>query len=77
VQRPYRYGYRTEYLSWCLRRDELLRATASQGARLVREFVHGFKPPVAGAPEPPEYRSFLLHVGGKAPDARAAGHDVP
>lgn len=76
VQRPYRYGYRTEYLSWCLRRDELLGETAARGAQLVREFVHGFKPPVAGAPEPPEYRGFLLRVGDGAHDARAAGHDV-
>lgn len=62
MQRPYRYGYATEYVSWCFRRADLLQASREYGAVLTREFVHGFKPPVAGAPEPPEYRGFLLDV---------------
>ena len=60
VQRPYGHGYATEYLSWCLRRDDFLEAARGHGLRLVREFVNGFKPPIHRAPEPPEYRGFLF-----------------
>jgi putative methyltransferase (TIGR04325 family) len=60
VQRAYQYGYDTEYLGWCLRREALLRAAAGYGLRLERELINGFKPPVYGAPEPPEYRGFLF-----------------
>ncbi len=62
IQRPYRYGYATEYVSWCLRRADVLEASRDGGATLTREFVHGVKPSVAGAPEQPEYRGFLLDV---------------
>ena len=62
MQRPYRYGYATEYASWCFRRTDLLREARAHGAALAREFVHGFKPPVVGAPEQPEYRGFLFDL---------------
>lgn len=62
VQRAYQYGYHTEYLGWCLRREELLEVAAGHGLRLAREFVTGFKPPVHRAPEPPEYRAFLFQA---------------
>jgi putative methyltransferase (TIGR04325 family) len=39
VQRPYAYGYETEYLGWVINRDELLGAAASSGLELVREFL--------------------------------------
>jgi putative methyltransferase (TIGR04325 family) len=74
IQRPYRYGYATEYVGWCFRREDLLRASREHGARLVREFVHGFKPPVAGAPDQPEYRGYLFDVrkrGGMEADGVA------
>lgn len=62
VQRAYQYGYDTEYLGWCLRREEFLETAAEHGLRLVREFVNGFKPHVYRAPEPPEYRGFLFQA---------------
>lgn len=62
VQRAYQYGYHTEYLGWCLRREELLEVAAGHRLRLVREFVTGFKPPVHRTPEPPEYRAFLFRA---------------
>jgi putative methyltransferase (TIGR04325 family) len=62
VQRAHRYGYDTAYLGWCLQRAELLRAAAGHGLRLERELLNGFKPPVHGAPEPPEYRGFLFRA---------------
>lgn len=60
VQRPYRYGYETEYISWCLRRSEMMRGFERLGLAVDREFVHGFKPPIAGSPSPVEYRGYLL-----------------
>jgi hypothetical protein len=60
IQRPYHFGYSTEYLGWCLRRHDIIAVCESAGAPLIREFIGGFKPPVAGAPEPPEYRGFLF-----------------
>ena len=62
VQRAYQYGYDTEYLGWCLRREALLRAAAGHGLRLERELLNGFRPPVHGAPERPEYRGFLFRA---------------
>ncbi len=58
VQRPYQAGYNTEYLGWCLHRDEFLGAAA--GVRLVREFVTGYHPAIEKAPEPVDFRSFLF-----------------
>jgi putative methyltransferase (TIGR04325 family) len=60
VQRPYRYGYGTEYLGWCLNRDEVLRCAAGAGLELVREFVIGHHPVIQRAPEQNEYRGFLF-----------------
>ena len=59
VQRPYSYGYQTEYASWCLNRDEVLAAGESCGLTLDREFLVGENPPIYGAPSPCEYRGFL------------------
>ena len=41
IQRPYRYGYDTEYLGWCLNRETLLQEARHCGLMLVREFVLG------------------------------------
>jgi putative methyltransferase (TIGR04325 family) len=60
IQRPYGHGYDTEYLGWCFRRSELLDAAQAAGLVLVREFLHGFKPAIHGAPEAPEYRGYLF-----------------
>ena len=63
VQRPCRYGYKTEYLSWFLNRDEFLRHAESLGMILVREFFVEPRPYVHRAPEHGEYRGFLFRPG--------------
>lgn len=60
VQRPYQYGYDTEYLAWCLNRSEFLDAAESSGLELVREFAIGLEPPIVRAPEPCRYLAFLF-----------------
>lgn len=60
VQRPYAYGYETEYLSWCVNRDELLTAAQECSLLLVREMVVGHQPLIMGAPEQNVYRGFLF-----------------
>ena len=60
VQRARRFGYDTEYLAWSLNRAEFLAAAAGAGLRLEREFVVGYSPTIAGAPEQNHYRGFLF-----------------
>ncbi len=60
VQRPYRYGYMTEYPGWFLNRGEFLAETRALGLTLVREFLVAERPMVPGAPEQAEYRGFLF-----------------
>ena len=61
VQRPYAYGYHTEYLGWVVSRRELLDAAESARLRLEREFVLLDAAEVAGAPETPvQHRGFLF-----------------
>lgn len=60
VQRPYRHGYNTEYLGWCLNEQELLETVDSAGLALRREFVHGARPVIRGAPEQNVYRGYLF-----------------
>ena len=60
VQRPYQYGYDTEYLGWCLNRGQFLECAGAAGLELVREFMIGHRPPIHRAPEQCEYRGFLF-----------------
>jgi len=60
IQRPYRYGYNTEYLAWCLNRMEFLDAAERSGLDLLREFVYGHQPLIKSAPEQNVYRGFLF-----------------
>jgi putative methyltransferase (TIGR04325 family) len=61
VQRPYAYGYDTEYLGWVLSRGELLEAAEGALLRLEREFLLVDEAEVAGAPESPvQHRGFLF-----------------
>jgi len=61
VQRPYRYGYGTEYLGWVIGREELLDECKEIGMTLVREFILDDSLLAPGAPESPsQYRGFLL-----------------
>jgi putative methyltransferase (TIGR04325 family) len=60
VQRAYAYGYDTEYLGWCVNRNELLEAARAAGLTLVREFLYEPHALIQGAPEQPAYRGFLF-----------------
>jgi putative methyltransferase (TIGR04325 family) len=62
VQRPYHYGYNTEYLGWCLNQTEFLQAAERSGLRLQREFVYGYQPLIHGAPEQNAYRGYLFRA---------------
>jgi putative methyltransferase (TIGR04325 family) len=60
VQRPYRYGYLTEYPGWVLNRTEFLGAARALRLDLLREFLIAERPVVPGAPEQAAYRGFLF-----------------
>jgi putative methyltransferase (TIGR04325 family) len=62
VQRPYAYGYESEYVSWVLNRQEFLNHAASIGLKLEREFLLNEHPHVAGAPEQFEGCGFLFRT---------------
>ena len=50
----------TDFLSWCLNRQELLSCMEESGMKLLREFVYAGSWVVRGAPENPEERGFLF-----------------
>jgi putative methyltransferase (TIGR04325 family) len=60
VQRPIAYGYNTEYVSWCINRNELLREAKEAHLELEREFIYGYAPDIKGAPEQNTYRGYLF-----------------
>jgi putative methyltransferase (TIGR04325 family) len=60
IQRPFSFGYQTEYLGWCLNHQEVIDAATMHGMRLVREFVYGHAPVIKNAPEQNLYRGFLF-----------------
>lgn len=60
VQRPYAYGYGTEYLGWCMNRSSFLNEACKHSLTLVREFVIGESPLIVNAPEQCQYRGFLF-----------------
>lgn len=60
IQRPYSHGYNTEYLAWCLNREELMQVAQATGLELMREFVVGDDHPILNAPESCEYYGFLF-----------------
>lgn len=60
VQRPYRVGYRTQFLSWFLNRGELIRYAESVGLELIREFLYSEEWCVRGAPEQGHSRGYLF-----------------
>lgn len=60
VQRPYPYGYDTEYIGWCLNHSAFLAQAEQLGLTLVREFIIGERPSIKGAPEQCQYRGFLF-----------------
>jgi putative methyltransferase (TIGR04325 family) len=66
VQRPYAYGYLTEYLCWFLNRSEFITEVEKNGFRLEREFLLDERPIVASAPEQCRYAGFLFERTGAA-----------
>ena len=65
IQRPYKYGYNTEYLSWCLNQAEFLQVAERAGLILIREFVYGHQPIIKNAPEQNSYWGYLFKVEKK------------
>ena len=60
LQRPSQYGYDTEYLAWCVNREEFLGFAEQIHLELVREFIDGRVITVTGAPESCDYRGYLF-----------------
>ncbi|WP_138497891.1 methyltransferase, TIGR04325 family [Nostoc sp. PA-18-2419] len=60
VQRPYIYGYHTEYMGWFLNREEFLNYVINLQMKLVREFLIEERFVVHDAPEAGECRGFLF-----------------
>jgi len=65
LQRPYRYGYLTEYPGWFINRDEFLGAATDSGLALLKEFLIAERPVVPNAPEAANYRGFLFAATGR------------
>jgi putative methyltransferase (TIGR04325 family) len=70
-QRPYRYGYNTEYIAWCLNRTNFLQAAEAAGLVLVREFINGDQSFIPDAPEPCQYHAFLFQRGASPDESQA------
>ncbi len=72
VQRPYRYGYHTEYAGWFLNRSRFIGFVEDRGFELDREFMLAERPHVPNAPEQCTYRGFLFRRvrGGGIADRR-------
>jgi putative methyltransferase (TIGR04325 family) len=60
VQRPYMYGYMTEYPGWFVNRQRFLAASTRQGFALERRFLVAEEPNVTNAPERARYDGFLF-----------------
>jgi hypothetical protein len=55
-------AYGLDYVGWVLNRDEVITAADAASLTLVREFLLGYRPLVAGAPEQDETRGFLFRT---------------
>lgn len=60
LQRPWAYGYQTEYACWIFNKEEFVRCITSFGLKLEREFFLGPGPYIFRAPEQGSFRGFLL-----------------
>ena len=60
VQRPYKYGYMSEYACWFINRHRFISFIEAKGLTLQREFMLGERPYVPNAPEPCVYGGFLF-----------------
>jgi len=64
VQRPYQYGYQTEYKGWFINRQEFLNCASKLPLSLVREFLVMEHCHPVNAPEPSVSRGFLFKKQG-------------
>jgi putative methyltransferase (TIGR04325 family) len=60
VQRPYAYGYMTEYAGWMMNRERLVGCLEKAGFALERQFLIGEQPYLPMLEEPPQYYGFLF-----------------
>jgi putative methyltransferase (TIGR04325 family) len=60
LQRAHHYRFDSEYLGWVFNRDEVFALAEATHLTLEREFVLGYRPDVAGAPEQDETWAFLF-----------------
>jgi putative methyltransferase (TIGR04325 family) len=60
VQRPYAYGYMTEYAGWMMNRSRLVDCLAQNGFTLERQFLIGEQPYLPMLDEQPQYYGFLF-----------------
>lgn len=60
VQRPYAYGYETEYQSWCFSREDFVGAVEACGWRIEHEVVTGERIEIKGTRQIADYRGFLV-----------------
>ena len=65
VQRPYMYGYMTEYPGWFVNRQRLLDFVFAHGFVLERQFLVAEEPNVPNAPEQARYYGFLFRRASK------------
>lgn len=67
LQRAEKYGYRTEYLGWCLNQEAFLAAARALHLTLEREFLMGsYEPTVHHAPEQLRHKGFLFRPADPA-----------
>ncbi|MCC7119856.1 MAG: hypothetical protein IT310_15125 [Anaerolineales bacterium] len=59
VQRPRAFGYNTDYLAWCINKNELARQADLNKLELEREFLIGDNHSIVNAPEQCRYSGFL------------------
>ena len=60
LQRPWKYGYKTEYQVWILNQQHFVEYIEKLGMNLVREFLFGQGPHIEGAPEQGFFKGFLF-----------------
>lgn len=60
LQRPYKYGYKTEYQCWALNKREFVEHIENQGFKQTREFLFGWGPEIHAAPEAGFFKGFLF-----------------
>jgi len=60
VQRPWKYGYKTEYQLWILNQQRFVDHLEKHGVNLVREFLFGEGPHIENAPEQGFFKGFLF-----------------